>query len=86
MDFLLDERHKMTQFVLDCQAGKVMGETQDQMMSKKNVAKLLDVSVRTVDRLLKKGDFPIYRIGGQVKIKKSDVLAYIEGQREHLAE
>lgn len=45
----------------------------------KKVARMLDTSVRTVQRLIARGDLPqVIRIGKLAKLQVRDVLNYIE--------
>ena len=47
----------------------------------KEVAECLRVSPTTIYRLTEKRVLPFIRIGGQLRFQKSDVLAYLAGQR-----
>jgi len=47
------------------------------LINKKNVAKLLGVTTRTVLTFRKQGKLQGYRIGNQVKYKLEDVLEFI---------
>ena len=46
------------------------------------VADLLVVSVTTVRRMIAAGDFPVHRIGRQIRIDSHDLARFIEGTRE----
>ncbi len=48
----------------------------DTMLSIKEVAKRLDVSVMTIRRLVWKGDLPAFKIGGRLKFDPEDVEDY----------
>ena len=45
----------------------------EQMYSLKSAAKLLAVSVRTVRRLLHQHQIQVYRVGGNIRLKESDL-------------
>lgn len=48
------------------------------LLSILEVAEILDVSKRTVDRMIASGDFPIVKVKGSTKILLSEVERYIE--------
>ena len=48
-----------------------------QLLSVKEAAIYLSVSTRTVRRLISKGDIPIVRIGGSIRIAVGALHAYI---------
>jgi excisionase family DNA binding protein len=50
-------------------------------LKKSDVAKLLNVSVRTVDRLREKNLLPAVKIMDSVRFRPEDVRAYLEGLR-----
>lgn len=41
----------------------------------------LKVSVSTVRRLVRTGKLPAYLVGGQLRFKPAEVIAYVDGQR-----
>ena len=45
------------------------------------VAAQLDISVKTVRREIQRGELPVHRIGGQVRISEWDLAAYIAHRR-----
>ena len=45
----------------------------EQMYSLKTAAQLLDVSVKTVRRLIHQNNIPTYTVGSSLRIKKSDL-------------
>ncbi len=49
----------------------------DKLLSREATAKKLDISVRQVDNLVKKGRLNKCSIGRSVKFKNSNILAYI---------
>jgi excisionase family DNA binding protein len=46
------------------------------------VAEMLDVSDATVRRIIQRGELPAIRVGQQIKVARTDLLAYVERQRE----
>jgi len=48
------------------------------MLNMEKAAELLNVSKPTVRRLIKIGKLKAYKIGGQLRIKLTDLLAFIE--------
>jgi excisionase family DNA binding protein len=56
-----------------------MSTVTEQLLTRKQIAALFQVSELTVIRLEKAGKLPAFRFGaGSVRYKRSDVLAYIE--------
>jgi len=52
---------------------------EDELLTKKEAAKLLKVSLPTIDRMIRRGDFPIVRLSPKaVRIKVSDIVAFLE--------
>jgi excisionase family DNA binding protein len=51
------------------------------LLSTAAVAARLDVSQKTVRRLIENGQLPIHRIGRQVRISEPDLAAYIARSR-----
>ena len=47
-------------------------------LNRKEVARLLRVSERTIDKRIVNQTLPAYKIGGSIRFKKSEVLEYIE--------
>ncbi len=45
----------------------------EQMYSLQTAARLLDVSVKTVRRLIHQFNIPTYKVGSRIRIKKSDL-------------
>ena len=45
----------------------------EQMYSLKSAAQLLEVSVRTVSRLLHQHQIRVYRVGGNIRLRESDL-------------
>ncbi len=51
---------------------------QEQLMTKQEVADYLQVSIRTVERLIKAGKLTAYKIQTNIRFKKADVEDYLE--------
>lgn len=51
----------------------------EKLLTRKEAAIALSISVVSVDRMLRDGDLPRRRIRGNVRIPQSAVSAYIEG-------
>jgi excisionase family DNA binding protein len=56
-----------------------VADVSERLVSKREVAERLGVSVRSVDRLIAKGGLRCVRILGAVRFRLSDVLAIMEG-------
>jgi excisionase family DNA binding protein len=54
----------------------------DALLAKEEVAKLLGVTPRWVERALGRGDFPHHKVGKLVRIRLGDVRGYLEEQRK----
>jgi excisionase family DNA binding protein len=52
------------------------------LLTKKEAARELRLSERSVHSLLKSGDLPTIRLGGSVRISRSDLLQFIARRRE----
>lgn len=52
------------------------------MLKVEQVAKELQLSVRTVHRLIHDGSIPVHRIGRSVRISEDDLKRYIASCRE----
>jgi len=55
----------------------------DIMLTKKQVMEQLNISLSTIDRLIRGGKLPSHKMGKAVRIKQSDVERYIEETRQH---
>ena len=53
-----------------------------QLLSISAVAKRLDVSIRTVRRLIDDKSIAIHRIGRQIRVSEADLAAYVQSRRE----
>mgnify|MGYP003980921333 CR=1 FL=1 len=54
----------------------------DKLLSKKEVADLFSVSVRSVERLAARGKLKKVKIGGCVRFKLKEVEAMMEGEEQ----
>lgn len=52
------------------------------LLSVADVAERLDVSVKTIRRLIDSKSIAIHRIGRQIRISEADLAMYVKGQRE----
>jgi excisionase family DNA binding protein len=57
-------------------------EVEDRLLTRVEAADILGVNERWVKRALEHHYFPRVKVGKLVRIRKSDLLAYIEAQRE----
>lgn len=63
--------------------GQMNGDRVERLLTLKEVAEILRLSVRTVWRLIDKKDLPQpVRVGRSVRLFLSDVLTYLERLRE----
>ena len=53
------------------------------LFNKKQVAEILNVSTKTISRLIDKGEFPFIRIGRRKYVSKQAVLDWVEGQTRY---
>lgn len=55
------------------------------LLTLRDVAEALQVSERTIRRLVNRGDLVGFKVGdrGQVRVKSEDLEAYLERQRVH---
>lgn len=51
------------------------------MLTIDEVRARLKVSVSTIRRLVRAGKLPAYLVGGQLRFKPAEVIAYVDGQR-----
>ena len=58
---------------------KLEAEKPEQLLSRKEAAKLLCISIPTIDRMLRDGQLPLRRIRGAVRIPLSAVEALMNG-------
>lgn len=54
----------------------------EKLLTKTDVCDFLNVSPNTLDRIVKDGLLPVYRIRGQCRFMQSDIDSYISGCRE----
>ena len=50
------------------------------LLTRKEVAEVLDVSLKVLDRLVRDGQIECLRIGAKVRFRRSDVEAFLTGQ------
>jgi excisionase family DNA binding protein len=60
------------------------GSTERLLLKKNDVVRLLDISARTLDRMLATGQLPRVRLGGCTRIRVQDVQALVERSRDEL--
>ena len=53
------------------------GFTQSQLLTPSDLAKMLNISMSTVYRLVEKRLLPFYKMGGSLRFKIDEVMAYI---------
>lgn len=53
----------------------------EKYVDKKIAAKIIGVSVKTIERRIKDNTLPAYRVGHLIRIKESDVISMIENGR-----
>lgn len=52
-----------------------------EMLTREEVATILRVDKRTVDSRVNKNQIPAYRLGSSIRFKKSEVIQYIDQNR-----
>jgi excisionase family DNA binding protein len=53
------------------------------LWTRKEVAEKLQVSTKTISRLINKGDLPFVQIGSSIRIQKTDVFEFLERQKRY---
>lgn len=53
----------------------------EKLISKAAAAEMLDVSLKTLERIAASGEIPMYRIGGNCKFYERDIVCYIRQRR-----
>jgi len=56
-------------------------KTMDKLYSLKSAAEILDVSVKTLRRLIHSNNIPVCTVGSRIRIKKTSLLMLIVDQR-----
>jgi excisionase family DNA binding protein len=56
-------------------------ESDRPLRSVEETGEVLGVSVRTVNRILHRGEMPYYRVGKRSKVHVADLAAYLRAQR-----
>lgn len=54
----------------------------DRMLSIAEVAEYLNISAKTVYRLIEKGELPALKVGARWRFKPEDLEAYLERQKQ----
>ena len=58
---------------------------EDSLLSVKEIAKFLNVSIRTVQRMVKRGDLNAVKVGGQIRVRRSALDELLrEGADAHI--
>ena len=65
----------------DAEANEQAGSLPDDLISSTDAATLLHVATMTVRRWINEGQLPAYRIGKLYKVRKADVVAFIDASR-----
>lgn len=60
---------------------EVFSNPPSQFLRPDEAAAILNISARTIDRLVKAGQLPVYYIGSQYRISPFDLVRYISDQR-----
>jgi len=55
--------------------------TEDQWLSTNDAARLLGITSRTLYRFIDQGEIPAYRMGRVIRLRRSEVEAFIEASR-----
>ena len=55
-----------------------MNESETLLLNLDEVAGHLRVSRRYVEQMVAKGDLPVVRIGGNVRVRRADLIAYVQ--------
>ena len=55
----------------------------DQLLSRKEAAELLKISLVTLSNYKREGRLPFYRLGNRVYFKKGDIMEAIEAHMKH---
>ena len=53
------------------------------LLNPKEAARILDISTRTLARMIKRGDIAFVRVGGSLRFKPDDLVAFIGENRTH---
>lgn len=62
---------------------EIVSDTQISLLSIRQMSELTSIPVNTLYQLRHRGDFPVsYRIGGAVRVRREDFLAWLESKRE----
>ena len=58
-----------------------MGPSNDDLMTREQACDMLQISKGTLDSLIRHGRIPPVRIGRAVRVRRGDVLAYLEAKK-----
>jgi excisionase family DNA binding protein len=50
------------------------------LLKPRQAAPLLNVSLRTLYTLIERGELPVFRVGGQYRLSRSTLAAWLDGQ------
>ena len=53
----------------------------DQLLSKREVAGLVGLCPKTIERMIQRGELSAHKLGSRIRIRRSDVEAWIERSR-----
>jgi excisionase family DNA binding protein len=54
-----------------------MNETKNEVLTVHDIAEVLRVSTSTAYRLCRDAEFPAFRVGGQIRVTRKDLYAWI---------
>lgn len=57
----------------------------EQLLRKNDVARLLNVSLRTVDRLLASGTLPAVKVGSRVRVRPESIELFLNHQQKGIS-
>lgn len=75
------QREKRQQRFRFLQFLDVLADPPDQFLHPDEAAAVLNISTRTITRLIQMGQIAVYRIGGQNRIAPRDLAEYVRTQR-----
>ena len=55
--------------------------SRDEVLTLKEVAKLLKIAERTAYMMVQRGDLPGFKVGGQWRFKRADIDAWMDAQK-----
>ena len=68
--------------------GKIMGNTSEEfrLLTLEAAAEILQVSKRTLMRMIQKKEVPAFKVGGQWRIRESQFRKWVEGKENGVPE